>query len=78
MVAPSGDGAIRSMQRALKTVEGKIDYINTHGTITPPGDLKELEAIKTIFCDEIPAISATKSLTGHALGAAGANESIYS
>jgi len=78
MVSPSGDGAVRSMQIALRNVSDKIDYINTHGTSTPIGDLKELEVIKNVFGDEIPAISSTKSLTGHALGAAGANEAIYS
>jgi len=78
MVSPSGEGAIRSMQIALRNVSDKIDYINTHGTSTPIGDFKELEAIRAVFGDEIPAISSTKSLTGHALGAAGANEAIYS
>ena len=80
MVAPSGEGAIRCMQQAMEEFSGDIDYINTHGTSTPVGDIKELEAIKTVFSEheKIPAISATKSLTGHALGAAGVNEAIYS
>jgi len=78
MVAPSGEGAVRSMQRALRNVEEKIDYLNTHGTSTPIGDLKELEAIRIVFGSNIPPISSTKSLTGHALGAAGVNEAIYS
>ena len=78
MVAPSGEGAIRCMQQALETVEGEVDYINTHGTSTPVGDVKELEAIKSVFGDSIPLISATKSLSGHALGAAGVHEAIYS
>jgi 3-oxoacyl-[acyl-carrier-protein] synthase-1 len=78
MVAPSGEGAVRCMQQALENVDGKVDYINTHGTSTPVGDTKELEAIREVFGDDIPYISATKSLTGHALGAAGVNEAIYS
>ena len=77
MVQPSGEGAIRSMKQALKTVNGKIDYINTHGTSTPIGDIKELEAIKEIFKDQIPYLSSTKSLTGHSLGATGVHEAIY-
>ena len=77
MVQPSGDGAVRCMQQALKTVEGKINYINTHGTSTPVGDIKELEAIKEVFNNEIPLLSSTKSLTGHSLGATGVQESIY-
>lgn len=77
MVAPSGEGAVRSMQQALSTVEGPIDYINTHGTSTVLGDIKELEAIKTVFGGKIPPLSSTKSMTGHALGAAGVNEAIY-
>lgn len=71
MVAPSGEGAQRCMHEALSTVEGPIDYINTHGTSTPVGDKAELEAIGAVFEDKVPAISSTKSLTGHALGAAG-------
>ncbi len=78
MVAPSGEGAVRCMQQALEGFDGKVDYINTHGTSTPVGDLKEIEAIKEVFGDNSPMISATKSLTGHALGAAGSNEAIYS
>jgi len=78
MVAPSGEGAMRCMQQAMSTVETSIDYINAHGTSTPAGDVKELEAVKNVFGDNIPPISSTKSLTGHALGAAGVNEAIYS
>lgn len=78
MVQPSGEGAVRCMQQALATVDAPIDYLNTHGTSTPVGDIKELEAIKQTFTDKVPYISATKSLTGHALGAAGVNEAIYS
>jgi len=78
MVAPSGEGAVRCMQQAMTTVDGTIDYINAHGTSTPVGDIKELEAVKTVFGDNIPLIGSTKSLTGHALGAAGVNEAVYS
>ncbi|WP_394204087.1 beta-ketoacyl-ACP synthase I [Shewanella waksmanii] len=78
MVAPSGEGAVRCMQMALADVDTKVDYINTHGTSTPVGDMRELEALKETFGDELPAIASTKSLTGHALGAAGAHEAIYS
>ena len=78
MVAPSGEGAVRCMQQALETVQGPVDYINTHGTSTPVGDTRELEALTEVFGSNMPHISATKSLTGHALGAAGVNESIYS
>jgi len=78
MVAPSGEGAVRCMQQALSMVDGPVDYINTHGTSTPVGDVRELEAIKEVFGDKMPIINATKSLTGHALGAAGVNEAIYS
>ena len=77
MVAPSGEGAIRCMNQALATTEGKIDYINSHGTSTPVGDLAELKAIKATFGDAIPPISSTKSLTGHSLGAPGVQEAIY-
>jgi 3-oxoacyl-[acyl-carrier-protein] synthase-1 len=77
MVQPSGEGAIRCMQQALETVQEPIDYINTHGTSTPVGDIRELDAIREVFGEEIPPISATKSLTGHALGAAGVHEAIY-
>ena len=79
MVQPSGEGAVRCMQMAMATHKGDIDYINAHGTSTPVGDTKELEAIKTTFVgQDIPLISSTKSLSGHALGAAGSNEAIYS
>jgi 3-oxoacyl-[acyl-carrier-protein] synthase-1 len=78
MVQPSGEGAVRCMQQALETVHAPIDYLNAHGTSTPIGDIRELEAIKQVFDDHVPPISSTKSLTGHALGAAGVNESIYS
>ena len=77
MVAPSGEGAVRCMQQAMATVDTPVDYINAHGTSTPAGDLKELEAVKEVFGENVPAISSTKSLTGHALGAAGVNEAIY-
>jgi 3-oxoacyl-[acyl-carrier-protein] synthase-1 len=79
MVQPSGEGAVRCMQQAMATVEAKIDYINAHGTSTPVGDTRELEALRTVFgADQVPQVSSTKSLTGHALGAAGVNEAIYS
>ena len=78
MVAPSGEGAKRCMEIATASVNGAIDYINAHGTSTPVGDVKELGAIKEVFGDNIPLIGSTKSLSGHALGAAGVNESIYS
>lgn len=78
MVQPSGEGAIRCMQQALSTVDSPVDYINAHGTSTPVGDTRELEAIKEVFKETVPAITSTKSLTGHALGAAGSNEAIYS
>jgi 3-oxoacyl-[acyl-carrier-protein] synthase-1 len=78
MVAPSGEGAVRCMNQALSTVKGKIDYLNTHGTSTPVGDVKELGAIQEVFGKDSPAISATKAMTGHALGAAGVHEAIYS
>ncbi len=78
MVAPSGEGAIRCMRQALATVKGDVDYINTHGTSTPVGDSKEIGAIREVFGDRIPHIQSTKSLTGHSLGAAGVQESIYS
>jgi 3-oxoacyl-[acyl-carrier-protein] synthase-1 len=81
MVAPSGEGAVRCMRQALQGVDSKIDYINTHGTSTPVGDTKELEAIREVFgangLNQQPAIASTKSLSGHALGAAGVNEAIY-
>lgn len=78
MVAPSGEGGIRAMQMAMSTAKGSIDYINTHGTSTPAGDVSELNAIRSVFKDQVPIINSTKSLTGHSLGAAGAQEAIYS
>ncbi|HTO29664.1 MAG TPA: beta-ketoacyl-ACP synthase I [Pararhizobium sp.] len=78
MVAPSGEGAIRCMRQALATVKGEVDYVNTHGTSTPVGDSKEIGAIREVFGNKIPHIQSTKSLTGHSLGAAGVQESIYS
>ena len=78
MVAPSGEGAIRCMRQALSTVTSDVDYINTHGTSTPVGDSKEMDAIRTVFGERQPHIASTKSLTGHSLGAAGVQESIYS
>ena len=77
MVQPSGEGAVRCMNMALQDVADPIDYLNAHGTSTPVGDTKELEAIQEVFGDKAPPISSTKSLTGHALGAAGVNEAIY-
>ncbi|MES2720775.1 MAG: beta-ketoacyl-ACP synthase I [Pseudomonadota bacterium] len=77
MVAPSGEGAERCMKMALETVDSKIDYLNTHGTSTPVGDLAELKAIRAVFGDNAPHISSTKSLSGHSLGAAGVQEAIY-
>ena len=78
MVQPSGEGAVRCMRQALANAPGEVDYINTHGTSTPIGDVKELEAIRDVFGARIPPFSSTKSLTGHALGAAGVHEAIYS
>jgi len=78
MVQPSGEGAARCMQQAMSTVDGDIDYINAHGTSTPVGDVRELEAIGEVFGERIPPISSTKSLTGHSLGAAGVQEAVYS
>jgi 3-oxoacyl-[acyl-carrier-protein] synthase-1 len=78
MVAPSGEGAVRCMRMALKEVKAPVDYINPHATSTPIGDTKEIEAIREVFGEQCPPISATKSLTGHSLGAAGAQEAIYS
>ena len=78
MVAPSGEGAVRCMQMALKTSKNKIDYINTHGTSTPVGDITELKGIGETFKEKIPKISSTKSLSGHPLGAASVHEAIYS
>ena len=78
MVQPSGEGAVRCMKMATQGLEQPIDYINTHGTSTPIGDIRELEAMATVFGDNMPKFSSTKSLTGHAQGAAGVNETIYS
>jgi 3-oxoacyl-[acyl-carrier-protein] synthase-1 len=79
MVQPSGEGAVRCMQQAMATVNAPIDYINAHGTSTPVGDTRELQALREVFgADNVPWVSSTKSLTGHALGAAGVNEAIYS
>ena len=77
MVAPSGEGAVRCMKMAMATSKNKIDYINTHGTSTPVGDITELNAVKEVFGDNIPKISSTKSLSGHPLGAASVHEAIY-
>ncbi|WP_029652436.1 beta-ketoacyl-ACP synthase I [Marinobacter daepoensis] len=78
MVAPSGEGAIRCMKQAMANIDGEINYINTHGTSTPAGDVTELKALKETFGDQIPPLSSTKPLCGHALGAAGVHEAIYS
>ncbi|MDT8386450.1 MAG: beta-ketoacyl-ACP synthase I [Thiogranum sp.] len=78
MVQPSGEGAVRCMQQAMATTDAPIDYINAHGTSTPVGDVRELEAIRTVFDEKMPPISSTKSLTGHSLGAAGVQEAVYS
>ncbi len=78
MVQPSGEGAVRCMRMAMQNVNGGIDYINPHATSTQIGDVKEIEAIREVFGAKCPPISATKSLTGHSLGAAGAHEAIYS
>ncbi|MDH4275302.1 MAG: beta-ketoacyl-ACP synthase I [Gammaproteobacteria bacterium] len=78
MVAPSGEGAVRCMQQAMATVKRPVDYINAHGTSTPAGDVTELKAVREVFGAQLPAINSTKSLTGHALGAAGVNEAIFS
>jgi 3-oxoacyl-[acyl-carrier-protein] synthase-1 len=78
MVAPSGEGGMRCMEMAMSTSTGEIDYINTHGTSTPAGDVSELRAIKKVFTEKSPIINSTKSLSGHSLGAAGAQEAIYS
>ena len=77
MVQPSGEGAARCMRMALETVDRPVDYINTHGTSTPVGDMKELEAVREVFGNRIPALSSTKSLTGHSLGATGVHEAIF-
>ena len=78
MVAPSGEGAVRCMNMALATSKQPIDYINAHGTSTPVGDLKEIQAVKEVFGNKVPHINSTKSLSGHSLGAAGVQEAIYS
>ena len=78
MVAPSGEGAVRCMQQAMANVNGPLDYINSHGTSTPAGDIQELKAIVKVFGDNSPMISSTKSLSGHSLGATGVQEAIYS
>jgi 3-oxoacyl-[acyl-carrier-protein] synthase-1 len=78
MVQPSGEGAVRCMKQALRDIDTPVDYLNAHGTSTPIGDIRELEAIDEVFGDQKPKITSTKSLTGHALGAAGSNEAIYS
>jgi 3-oxoacyl-[acyl-carrier-protein] synthase-1 len=78
MVAPSGEGAIRCMRLAMAGLERRIDYLNPHGTSTPVGDSKEMGAVREVFGNDMPLISSTKSLTGHSLGAAGAQEAIYS
>ena len=77
MVAPSGEGAMRCMQQATRSLDSAPDYINTHGTSTPAGDIVELQAIRQVFGDQMPAVSSTKALTGHALGAAGAMEAVF-
>ena len=77
MVAPSGEGAARCMRQAMQNLEGDIDYINSHGTSTPVGDVAELKAVREVFGNNTPAISSTKSLTGHSLGATGVQEAIY-
>ncbi len=77
MVQPSGEGAVRCMRQALADVDGRVDYINAHGTSTPIGDIRETEAIHQAFGNDVPAISSTKSLTGHSQGAAGVHEAIY-
>lgn len=78
MVAPSGEGAVRCMRMAMADVSAPVDYLNTHATATPLGDVTELQAIRTVFGNDIPPISSTKALSGHSLGAAGVHEAIYS
>ncbi|MEY3259556.1 MAG: hypothetical protein RIT46_385 [Pseudomonadota bacterium] len=78
MVAPSGEGAVRCMKLAMKGLNRKVDYLNPHGTATPVGDAKEMEAVREVFGQDAPLISSTKSLSGHSLGAAGAQEAVYS
>ena len=77
MVAPSGEGAERCMKMAMENIGGPLDYLNTHGTSTPVGDVKELSAMKRVFGNDLPAISSTKSMTGHSLGSSGIQELIY-
>src|SRR5258708_32583766 len=78
MVAPSGEGAVRCMKLAMSTIGGRtVDYLNPHGTSTPGGDLKEMEAVRTVVGTKPPLISSTKSLTGHSLSAAGSQDAIY-
>ncbi|WP_298430397.1 beta-ketoacyl-ACP synthase I [Ottowia sp.] len=77
MVAPSGEGAVACMRQAIEGLDGPIDYINTHGTSTPVGDVPELNALRTVFGSQVPPFSSTKSLTGHSLGATGVQEAIY-
>jgi 3-oxoacyl-[acyl-carrier-protein] synthase-1 len=77
MTVPSGEGAARCMKMAMATCDTPIDYVNTHGTSTPAGDIAELGALRSVFGDKCPRISSTKSTTGHALGAAGSNEAVY-
>ena len=78
MVAPSGEGAVRCMQMALEGVNRPVDYLNTHGTSTPLGDIVELKAVREVFGNAVPPISSTKALSGHSLGAASVHEAIYS
>ena len=78
MVQPSGEGAVRCMQQAMSSIDEPVDYINAHGTSTPVGDMRELEAVRKVFGDNIPKINSTKSLSGHSLGAAGVHEAIFS
>ena len=77
MVAPSGEGAVRCMKMALQGVDRPLDYLNTHGTSTPLGDVTELNAIREVFGDAVPPLSSTKALSGHSLGAASVHEAIY-
>ena len=77
MVAPSGDGAVACMRQAMQGLDAPVDYINTHGTSTPVGDMQEVLAMQAVFGNDVPAFSSTKSLTGHSLGATGAQEAIY-
>jgi len=77
MVAPSGEGAVRCMQMAMNDISAPIDYLNTHGTSTPLGDVTELDAVRAVFCDAVPPLSSTKALSGHSLGAASVHEAIY-